>query len=304
MHVFTKFRSYLRGMETGFERPLDGKFWRFRSYLRGMETSLTLTFLVGFASSDPTYEAWKPHSKSYLILSYTFRSYLRGMETYKTLLFPQRTQLPFRSYLRGMETCWTKCGDWISYRSDPTYEAWKLNWRGFNLLYLVVPILPTRHGNIAIRLSVCSHPSFRSYLRGMETQMTQNAFLSYLGSDPTYEAWKQFKDIRGDKEEDWVPILPTRHGNSLKTLEAIKRKIGFRSYLRGMETALWLSTYRQWRPSSDPTYEAWKRHSLYGQCARSPKVPILPTRHGNKRKTADVEDIEYGSDPTYEAWKL
>ncbi len=80
----------------------------------------------------------------------------------------------------------------IWYNSDPTYEAWKLD-------YIYTGKQPKFQ--------------FRSYLRGMETVPPDHLwnqmelFRSYLrGMETTHI------DLKGSKEF-WIPILPTRHGN-------------------------------------------------------------------------------------------
>ena len=125
------FRSYLRGMETtSLFISLFPDFKPFRSYLRGMET-------------------WSQYS-SFHQNTPQFRSYLRGMETnhfhppfhpmglvpilptrhgnynlhIASLLVCQVPILPTRhgNPLQFSEILQPAC------RSDPTYEAWKLNW--------------------------------------------------------------------------------------------------------------------------------------------------------------------------------
>ena len=98
---------------------------------------------------------------------------------------------------------------------------------------------------------------FRSYLRGMETF-----------------SW-QFWNV-GPK---WIPILPTRHGNSSRWAICSGWLYPFRSYLRGMETPQ-SDNIRKVTSYSDPTYEAWKQKFLFGH-----------------------KCILRDSDPTYEAWK-
>ncbi len=78
--------------------------------------------------------------------------------------------------------------------------------------------------------------------------------------------------------------------------------IEFRSYLWGMETSLGRLEYRENRPYSDPTYEAWKRslltHFEFFLCHSD------PTYEAWKLHVKGVkEDDEFDSDPTYEAWK-
>ena len=58
---------------------------------------------------------------------------------------------------------------WMFGGSDPTYEAWKHLYYNFTSGTTLVPILPTRHGNLF------QSPCFLSQSRC---------------SDPTYEAWK------------------------------------------------------------------------------------------------------------------
>ena len=127
-------------------------------------------------------------------------------------------------------------------------------------------------------------------------------FLEYVCSDPTYEAWKL---------------------TNLKTVTIPHRT--FRSYLRGMETPDLLFYNQTFNKRSDPTYEAWKpswgrslrscrvwfRSYLRGMetirvrqsCGFGYRVPILPTRHGNKQPPKGQIQGHLRSDPTYEAWK-
>ena len=145
----------------------------------------------------------------------------------------------------------------MNYRSDPTYEAWKPGTASFERASALVPILPTRHGNTSGTIAESRYD---------------------LSSDPTYEAWKHNHANANLKRFPAVPILPTRHGN--RTLFNVPTEtLGFRSYLRGMETRKrsnrnrppckfrsylrGMETYRRVSEEgnsscSDPTYEAWK----------------------------------------------
>ena len=80
---------------------------------------------------------------------------------------------------------------------------------------LSIPILPTRHGNrLPGFLLFFPTSPFRSYLRGMETAFPNISTFLKPHSDPTYEAWKLASKVAeiGTKN---IPILPTRHGNSM-----------------------------------------------------------------------------------------
>ena len=126
--------------------------------------------------------------------------------------------------------------------------------------------------------------------------------ISFLYSDPTYEAWK----LSSGGASGSPGIIFRSYLWGMETHSSLSAfcsgSITFRSYLWGMETFI-TSQNKRGGHDSDPTYEAWKLSPKYTYL-RSPKmIPILPMRHGNTTlRPCHLRDGTY-SDPTYEAWK-
>ena len=142
---------------------------------------------------------------------------------------------------------------------DPTYEAWKRKFHKYPVIHGEISILPMRHGNYTGTCHlITSFTLFRSYLWGMETELTQNEFDGQGNFDPTYEAWKLLHNsIPTVSSFCPISILPMRHGNSSRTTATLTSfaisilpmrhgnlppsvtligNVEFRSYLWGMET--------------------------------------------------------------------
>ena len=119
------FRSYLRGMETDMVLDYMSEIDGFRSYLRGMETSSLFLYHWKQKNSDPTYEAWKQHSrdrdmlnKAIPILPTRHGNSRNSMRYDKKLNIPILPTRHGNLYLMGKMVS-------LSSDSDPTYEAWK-----------------------------------------------------------------------------------------------------------------------------------------------------------------------------------
>ena len=173
--------------------------------------------------SDPTYEAWKQTSDSPLNAAcMAFRSYLWGMETFDFRPLLRRSIKPFRSYLWGMETRHNPTSSNNYTNSDPTYEAWKLQWASSQTT-------SGKHSDPtyeAWKLTIlvpkwCRKSWFRSYLWGMETRSEISgwagcgSFRSYLWGMETPRKPPERIPL------PCIPILPMRHGNHRPQLSPI-----------------------------------------------------------------------------------
>ncbi len=214
---FNGFRSYLRGMETLAITGDKMMTFQFRSYLRGMETP-NPCFSSPFAYPIPILPMRHGNPvdlEELRSLFDEFRSYLWGMETEIHNCHSSCIR-EFRSYLWGMETTWRNSFQKKRFRFRSYLWGMETLKDGVDHLFcLVIPILPTRHGN-----TTGSHqwspdtgnsilPTRHGNRKGEILRLTwDNKF------DPTYEAWKHMKYLV--RKSDVFPQI--------------------RSYLRGMET--------------------------------------------------------------------
>ena len=169
------------------------------SYLQGMETwryrwkqrIQKATRILPTRNGNITFAMTCPFGKIH-------GSYLQGMETISDLKGWMDAFEAHGSYLQGMETFQPYLPTVAIFPyTDPTYKEWKQ----LTLRWLQHPHL--QHG---------------SYLQGMETSRGQSLRQNYNHTDPTYKEWKQqFHDIVV-LYWDTTRILPTRNGNSAKTL--------------------------------------------------------------------------------------
>ena len=119
--------------------------------------------------------------------------------------------------------------------SDPTYEAWKLSKSTDYKIKVLIPILPTRHGNPEDEekaLNVALIPILPTR-HGNLLAPLHSRIVALIPILPTRHGNLILLLKRSYERE--IPILPTRHGNHLQSE-------------KGRTFAL----------HSDPTYEAWK----------------------------------------------
>ncbi len=306
--LLVKFRSYLWGMETFFERRLSFKG-------------------VFIPILPMRHGNWWPGRRDNCRV-FAFRSYLWGMETHAYCYLEVRWQL-FRSYLWGMETNWacSQTKDWRAFRS----YLWGMETKVLLITLssdVDIPILPMRHGNSAkpISSNFGIFP-FRSYLWGMETwaiscwHIRKWEFRSYLwgmetplGPIPLHPP-AAFRSYLWGMETRYIPIYHRRHSITFRSylwgmetpfpqLLLTPKYLQFRSYLWGMETHIPDFLHKRIISNSDPTYEAWKLLSFHSTPIYIPRIPILPMRHGNSFCSVCMVHYRIYSDPTYEAWKL
>ena len=123
---------------------------------------------------------------------------------------------------------------------------------------------------------------FRSYLRGMETMVFGGGGFNRPMKIPILPTrhGNPVPEFRPEVPFYRIPILPTRHGNRNWGMVLTEDSI-FLSYLRGMETGI-ASAY-QLIVSSFLSYLRGMETDSGQLCGDScERIPILPTRHGNK----------------------